>query len=78
MRSRVGEVYAEVEITDEMMAGVVSLPHGFGHTAPDMRLSVARREQPGVNANQLADELSVDELSGTSVLNGVPVEVTAT
>jgi anaerobic selenocysteine-containing dehydrogenase len=75
VRSRVGEVCPEVEVTDEMMPGVVSLPHGFGHTDADIRLSVARREQPGVNANQLADELLLDEPSGTSVLNGLPVEV---
>ncbi|HZR80966.1 MAG TPA: molybdopterin-dependent oxidoreductase [Candidatus Binatia bacterium] len=75
VRSRVGEVSPEVCVSDEMMPGVVSLPHGFGHTAPGSRLSVASRAQPGVNANQLADELLVDELSGTSVVNGVPVEV---
>lgn len=76
VRSRVGEVRPEVEITDEMMPGVVSLPHGFGHVGPDLRLGVAQRDQPGVNANQLADELLLDEPSGTSVLNGLPVEVT--
>ncbi|HEX7409128.1 MAG TPA: molybdopterin-dependent oxidoreductase [Candidatus Binatia bacterium] len=77
VRSRAGEVSAEVEISDEMMAGVVSLPHGFGHTAPGTRLSVATQQQPGVNANQLADEYLLDEPSGTSVVNGIPVEVFA-
>jgi anaerobic selenocysteine-containing dehydrogenase len=77
VRSRAGEVSAEVEISDEMMPGVVSLPHGFGHTAPGTRLSVATQQQPGVNANQLADEYLLDEPSGTSVVNGIPVEVFA-
>jgi len=75
VRSRVGEVCPEVEVSDEMMPGVVCLPHGFGHAAPGTRLSVASRLQPGVNANQLADEMLLDELSGNSVLNGIPVEV---
>jgi anaerobic selenocysteine-containing dehydrogenase len=75
VRSRVGEVCPEVEISDEMMPGVVCLPHGFGHTAAGTRLSVATNLQPGVNANQLADELLIDQPSGTSVLNGIPVEV---
>jgi anaerobic selenocysteine-containing dehydrogenase len=77
VRSRVGEVVVPVVVTDEMMPGVVSLPHGFGHDATGTRLSVARAEQPGANANALADEMVLDELSGTSVLNGIPVTVTA-
>jgi anaerobic selenocysteine-containing dehydrogenase len=75
VRSRAGEVYPAVEISYEMMPGVVSLPHGFGHDAPGTRLSVASRMQPGINANQLADEFLLDELSGTSVVNGVPVQI---
>ncbi|RMF23332.1 MAG: molybdopterin oxidoreductase family protein, partial [Deltaproteobacteria bacterium] len=75
VRSRVGEVVVEVEVSDEMMPGVVSLPHGFGHDEPGVRLSVASRLQPGVNSNLLADEMVLDELSGTSVLCGIPVTV---
>jgi anaerobic selenocysteine-containing dehydrogenase len=75
VRSRVGAVVVPVEVTEDMMPGVVCLPHGFGHDAPGTRLSVAREKQPGVNSNQLADERLMDELSGTSVLNGIPVEV---
>jgi anaerobic selenocysteine-containing dehydrogenase len=71
----VGTVTAQVAVSDEMMPGVVSLPHGFGHTDPLTRLSVATAKQPGVNSNQLADELLLDEPSGTSVTNGIPVEV---
>ena len=72
--SSVGEVTAPVEVTDKIMPGVVSLPHGWGHDAPGTRLSVARTD-PGVNSNVLADETLIDPLSGNAVLNGIPVRV---
>ncbi|MGI9592829.1 MAG: molybdopterin dinucleotide binding domain-containing protein, partial [Myxococcota bacterium] len=75
VRSRVGEVTARVAISDEMMPGVVSLPHGFGHTDPDVGLRIATSLQPGANSNQLCDEEALDLPSGTSVANGIPVEV---
>jgi anaerobic selenocysteine-containing dehydrogenase len=75
VRSRVGVVSARVVVSDEMMPGVVSLPHGFGHRDPKARLSVATTLQPGVNSNQLCDELGMDAPSGTSITNGIPVEV---
>jgi anaerobic selenocysteine-containing dehydrogenase len=74
VRSRVGEVEAPVVVSDEVMPGVVSLPHGFGHDAPGARLRVAR-EHAGVNSNLLTDEAHLDALSGNGVLNGIPVEV---
>ncbi|MGY3335418.1 anaerobic selenocysteine-containing dehydrogenase [Streptomyces filamentosus] len=70
-----GALTAEVEITDAVRAGVVSLPHGWGHDRPGTRLSVAAA-RPGVNVNQLLDGTLLDPLSGTAVLNGFPVEVT--
>ena len=76
VRSRVGAVEAPVVVTDEMMPGVVSLPHGFGHDAEGARLEVAR-SRPGVNSNQLADETLLDALSCNAVLNGIPVELVA-
>lgn len=76
VRSRAGAVEAIVEVSDAIAPGVVSLPHGFGHDLPGVRLSVARRN-PGVSVNRVTDELAVDPLSGTAVLNGVPVEVRA-
>jgi anaerobic selenocysteine-containing dehydrogenase len=75
IRSRVGQIQAEVSVTNEMMPGVVSLPHGYGHNVTGTRLSVAKRLQPGVNFNVLTDELLLDELSGTVVVSGIPVEV---
>ena len=74
VRSSRGEVVVPVEISDEVMSGVVSLPHGYGHVGPGLRLSVAS-ERPGVNANALTDPEKVDPIAGTAVLNGVPVSV---
>ncbi len=74
VRSRTGEVAVAVEVSDEMMPGVVSLPHGFGHGASGTRLSVAN-EHAGVSYNDMADENVLDALSGNAVLNGIPVEV---
>ncbi|MFG3283533.1 molybdopterin oxidoreductase family protein [Streptomyces sp. NPDC048111] len=67
-----GTVEAPVEITDSVREGVVSLPHGWGHTRPGSRLAVAAAS-PGVNVNQLLDGSRLDPLSGTAVLNGFPV-----
>jgi anaerobic selenocysteine-containing dehydrogenase len=72
--SRAGSVVVPVEVTDRVMPGVVSLPHGWGHDVPGTRLSVAAT-RPGVNSNILTDELIIDPLSGNSVLNGIPVEI---
>jgi anaerobic selenocysteine-containing dehydrogenase len=74
VRSRAGEVEVPVEVTDAIMPGVVSIPHGWGHDLDGVRLGIAR-EHAGVNSNVLADELEVDPLSGNAVLNGIPVEL---
>lgn len=76
VRSSTGSVVAPVEVTDRVMAGVVSLPHGWGHDLPGARLAVAA-EHAGVNSNVLADNELFDVVSGTAVLNGIPVEVAA-
>jgi anaerobic selenocysteine-containing dehydrogenase len=75
--SRVGELEVEAGVTDEMMPGVVSLPHGWGHGASGANLSVADRHA-GVNVNLLTDDALIDRLSGCSSLNGVPVTVALT
>jgi anaerobic selenocysteine-containing dehydrogenase len=74
--SRTGTVTVPVEITDAVRPGVVSIPHGWGHDVPGTRGEVARAHA-GVNSNILADELLLDEPSGTAVLNGIPIEVSA-
>ncbi|GAA3219859.1 molybdopterin oxidoreductase family protein [Dactylosporangium siamense] len=75
--SRVGTLTVAVEITDTVMPGVVSLPHGWGHDAPGTRTTVAAA-RPGVNSNILTDDRAIDPLSGNSVLNGIPVTVVPT
>ncbi|MGK4006218.1 molybdopterin oxidoreductase family protein [Sorangium sp. So ce1036] len=72
--SRVGSVDLEVEVTDEVMPGVVSLPHGWGHGRGGVQLHTAT-QHPGASVNDLTDHLAVDALSGTAALNGVPVRV---
>jgi anaerobic selenocysteine-containing dehydrogenase len=72
--SQAGSILAPVEITDEMIPGVVCLPHGWGHDKEGTRLSVAN-EHAGVNNNILAPGDFVDPLSGNAAVNGIPVEV---
>ncbi len=76
VRSRRGEVAVTVEVTDAIMPGVVSIPHGWGHDRDGAGLSVAAK-RPGVNSNLLADGELFDPLSGNAVLNGIPVRVEA-
>jgi anaerobic selenocysteine-containing dehydrogenase len=72
--SRVGRAELTVEVSDDIAPGVVSIPHGWGHDLPGVELSVAAATA-GVNVNRLTDDLRVDPLSGTAVLNGVPVTI---
>lgn len=69
-------VAVQVEISDEVMPGVISLPHGWGHDAPGTRLHLAG-QRPGVNLNALLPDDWRDPLSGNAVLNGIPVELRA-
>ncbi len=72
--SKTGRIVVPVQLSDEVMPGVVSLPHGWGHTRPGTRLGCAH-EQPGASANDLTDDRVVDSSCGNAVLNGVPVRV---
>ena len=74
VRSRVGALEVEVQASEALMPGVVSLPHGWGHARRGGQLAIAGA-QPGVSANDLTDECLRDGLSGNAALNGVPVEV---
>ncbi len=74
VRSRAGSIEVPVEITDGIMRGVVSVPHGWGHDEKGTRLSVASTVA-GANSNRLAEEDRFDPLSGNAVLNGIEVRV---
>jgi anaerobic selenocysteine-containing dehydrogenase len=67
-------VEAPARVTDEIMAGVISLPHGFGHARPGVRQSVATL-RPGVSHNDLTLRTRLDVLSGTAALVGTPVRI---
>jgi anaerobic selenocysteine-containing dehydrogenase len=75
LSSRVGAVEATVEQTDELMPGVVSLPHGFGHHRSGVQMEKAS-QRPGISCNDVTDHQLLDELSGNAAVNGVPVTVT--
>lgn len=72
VRSRVGEVQVPAEVTDTIMQGTISIPHGWGHHQNDTKLDIAS-EQPGVSVNVLTDDKFFDQLTGNAGLNGVPV-----
>lgn len=76
VQSRVGEIEVEVAASEDMMPGVVSLPHGWGHARPGVQMGIASA-QPGASANDLTDERQLDAVSGNAALNGVPVRVAA-
>lgn len=74
VRSRVGSIELLAELTDEVMPGVVSVPHGWGHDRPGVALETAR-QHAGVSVNDLTDDRMIDALCGNAALNGVPVRV---
>lgn len=74
--SRVGRIRVPVAVTEDVMRGVVCLPHGYGHGRGGVRLTVASKHA-GASVNDLTDDQSVDRLTGNAVLNGVPVHVEA-
>jgi anaerobic selenocysteine-containing dehydrogenase len=75
--SRVGSVELPVQISDDIMPGVISIPHGYGHARDGVKMTIAR-QNPGVSANDLTDELLLDQLTGNAAVNGVPVTLQAT
>ena len=67
-------VEVDVTVTDDVLPGVCSLPHGWGHDDPEARLQVAAL-QPGVNSNTLPDDSALDALSNAVRMNAIPVEL---
>ncbi|HET9478320.1 MAG TPA: molybdopterin-dependent oxidoreductase, partial [Pyrinomonadaceae bacterium] len=76
VRSRVGEIVLPLQVSDEIMPGVVSIPHGWGHDRNGNHLKVAQ-QHPGASINDLTDHLTVDALCGTAAFNGTVVTVAA-
>jgi anaerobic selenocysteine-containing dehydrogenase len=74
--SRAGSIELPLEITDSLMPGVVSVPHGWGHARAGVMLRVANAH-PGASINDITDDLLVDGLSGNAGFSGVPVEIRA-
>lgn len=77
IKSRTGSLRVNAQACADLMPGVVSLPHGFGHNRAGTRMTIANNAAAGVSCNDLTDELALDELSGNAAVNGVPVEVAA-
>jgi anaerobic selenocysteine-containing dehydrogenase len=76
VRSKVGSVEVPIEISDEIMPGVVSIPHGWGHDRTGIQLEVAQQHAGG-SINDLTDNQAIDALCGTAAFNGTWVEVEA-
>ena len=74
--SRVGKVKIQAEVSYEIMPGVVSIPHGWGHNRKGTQWKVAEAHA-GVSVNDLTDDQFIDEVSGNAALSGVKVEVAA-
>jgi anaerobic selenocysteine-containing dehydrogenase len=72
--SRVGSILIAVELSEDIMPGVISIPHGWGHHLDGTRLRVAQ-QHAGVNTNILTDDYFLDSVSGNAALNGVPVSL---
>jgi hypothetical protein len=62
-----------VELCDDIMQGVISIPHGFGHNREGTQLSIAEGKAAGVSMNDISDESYVDGISGNAALNGIAV-----
>jgi anaerobic selenocysteine-containing dehydrogenase len=65
VQSRAGSIVLPLTVTDEMMPGVVSIPHGWN------------TEQGGASINDVTDNQAIDALCGTAAFNGTPVLVEA-
>ena len=72
--SRVGSIQILAELTDEMMPGAISIPHGWGHHRDGIQLDIAAAHA-GVSINDIIDDELVDELCGVSVINATPVTI---
>ena len=72
--SATGAIELEVVITDEVGAGTLAIPQGWGHRGGGWKLA---NSNPGVNVNELTSSRpdDLEALAGMSVLNGVAVRL---
>ena len=76
VKSATGEIEIPVEITDSMMTGVVSIPHGFGHNKKGTRLDVASAgHHAGVSVNDITDHNRLDEVTGNAAFSGQSISI---
>lgn len=75
IRSPYGKVRTTARISKKISPGNVALPHGWGHHGG---WQIAN-QRGGVNANILASDnpADSDRVSGGSVLNGIPINITS-
>jgi anaerobic selenocysteine-containing dehydrogenase len=74
IKSRVGQVEIPIEISSDIMSGVVSIPHGYGHHRIGTKQKIAK-QYAGVSINDLSDEKVIDRLTGNSAFSAVRVEI---
>ncbi len=72
--SDVGQVQLPIEITDSIMPGVVSIPHGWGHHRKGTKMEVAQ-QHAGVSLNDLTNAKNLDFLTGNADLSGTKVKI---
>ena len=76
VKSRTGEINIPIEITDKIMPGVLSIPHGFGHNKKGTKLSIASQaENAGVSVNNITDQERLDPVSGNAAFSGQIVSI---
>jgi len=74
VRSETGSVILEVDINDNILQGVVSIPQGWGHNHENTKMNIAAT-QPGISINTLTNSKRVDPLTGNAAFNGTPVAI---
>ena len=72
--SRIGEIELPAQLTETIMPGVLSIPHGWGHSRPGTQLSVAG-EHAGVSINDITDDYAIDAITGVAAFSGQQVTV---
>ena len=73
--SKTGSIEVPLEVSEDILRGVVSLPHGYGHDKEGIRLRVAK-ENHGVSINDLTSDLERDEVSGNAAFTTTRVKIT--